>query len=112
MWSDFETLSNRDLLERMGIHSVANMMRISRLRWFGHVERIPAEDWVSRCRSLVVDGTRGRGRGRNTWSECLMEDIRVVSLKAVDARDHSVWKAGITRKPSDLRKCEKTDVKH
>ena len=87
----------------LGIDSVLNVMRISRLRWFGHVERMPAEDWVSRCRRLVVDGTSGRGRGRKTWSECLMEGMRVVELKAVDAQDRSVWKAGIMRKPSDLR---------
>ena len=65
---------------------------------------MPAEDWVSRCRSLVVDGNRGRGRGRKMWRECLTEDMRMVGLKAVDAQDHSVWKAGIMRKPSDLRK--------
>ena len=88
MWRDFEQrLSSQNLLERIGIDSVSNVLRKSRLRWFGHVE--PAEDWVSRCRSLVIDGIRGRGRGRKTWSECLMEDIRVVGLNA-DARDRSV----------------------
>ena len=70
-----QRLSNQDLLERMGIDSVSNVFRISRLRWFGHVERMPAEDWVSRCRSLVIDRIKGRGRGRKTWSECLMEDM-------------------------------------
>ena len=39
-----QRLSNQDLLERMGIDSVSNVMRISRLRWFGHVKRMPAED--------------------------------------------------------------------
>ena len=99
-----QRLSNRDLLERMGIASVSNVMRISRLRWLGQVERKNAADWVSRCRSLVVDETRGRGRGRKTWRECSMEDIRVVGLKAANARDRSVWKEGIVRKPFDLRK--------
>ena len=45
-----QRLSNKDLLERMGIDSVSNVMRISWLRWFGHVERMPAEDWISLCR--------------------------------------------------------------
>ena len=39
-----QRLSNQDLSECMGIDSVSNVMRISRLRWFGHVERMPAED--------------------------------------------------------------------
>ena len=106
MWRDFETktLQSGFVKKSMGIDSVSNVMRISRLRWFRHVERMPAEYWVSRCRSLVVDETRGRGRGRKTWSECLMEDMKVVGLRAVDAQGRSVWKEGIMRKPSDLRK--------
>ena len=99
-----QRLSNKDLLECMGIANVSNVMRITRLRWLGQVERMPAEHWVSRCRSLVVDGTRGRGSGRKTWSECLMGDTSVVDLKAADARDRRAWKQGIMRKPSDLRK--------
>ena len=105
MWSDFETNTLQSgFLERLGIDSVSNVMRISRLTWFTHVERMPPEDCVSRCRRLVVDGTRERGRGRKTWSECLMEDMSVVGLKAVDARDRTAWKQGIMKKPSDLRK--------
>ena len=46
-------LSNQELLERMGIESVSNVIRISRLSWFGHIERLPAVDWVSRSRILV-----------------------------------------------------------
>ena len=41
-----QRLSNQNLLERMGIDSVSNVLRKSRLRWLGHVERMPAEDWV------------------------------------------------------------------
>ena len=29
------------------------------------------DDWVSACRGLVVEGTRGRGRSRKTWEQCV-----------------------------------------
>ena len=55
-----QRLSSQDFLQRMGIDNVSSVMRISRLSWFGHVEHMPVEDWVSHCRSWAVKGTRGR----------------------------------------------------
>jgi len=48
-----------ELRKRLGIVSVSSR----RLRWFDHVERKNADDWVSACRKLEVEGKRGRGRG-------------------------------------------------
>jgi len=28
-------------------------------------------DWVSECRSFEVNGVSNRGRGRETWDECV-----------------------------------------
>ena len=57
--------SNLELLQRLGIEGVGDVVRRGRLRWFGHVERKSKEDWVSKCRHLIVEGPRGKGRGRN-----------------------------------------------
>jgi len=35
---------------------------LSRLRWFGHVERKDDNDWVKRCITWEVEGIRQRGR--------------------------------------------------
>ena len=63
--------SSEELGKRLGIVSVSSRVRQGRLRWFGHVERKDADDWVSACRKLEVTGERGRGRGRKTWKECV-----------------------------------------
>ena len=39
-----------DLYHSLGIENVAEVVRRSRLRWFGHVERKDKDDWVSACR--------------------------------------------------------------
>ena len=62
---------SQELLDSLNIISVAERVRRGRLRWFGHVERKGAEEWVSKCRDLVVAGNRDRGRGRKTWMECV-----------------------------------------
>ena len=38
------------------------MIKKSRLRWFGHVERKDDNDWVKRCITWEVEGIRPRGR--------------------------------------------------
>ena len=35
---------------------VYEVVRLGRLRWFGHVERKSGDDWVSACRNVVVAG--------------------------------------------------------
>ena len=50
------------------------------MRWFGHLERKSVDDWVSACRGLVVEGTRGRGRSRKTWEQCVRDDMKLLGL--------------------------------
>jgi len=64
-----DKVSSEELLSRLGVESVYDIVRRGRLRWFGHVEMKPNEDWVKRCQSLEVAGKAGRGRGRKTWLE-------------------------------------------
>ena len=59
---------------------VADVVRRGRLRWFGHLERKSVDDWVSACRGLVVEGTRGRGRCRKTWEQCVRDDMKLSGL--------------------------------
>jgi len=59
-------LSTKELRTRLGIESVLDVVRRGRVRWFGHVEKKPIEDWVKRSLDFEVDGKRGRGRGRKT----------------------------------------------
>ena len=87
--------SSQELLDCMGILGVAERLRRGRLRWFGHVERKGEDDWVSRCRDLVVEGYRGRGRGRKSWMECVGQDIKALRLRREDAGDREGWRRGI-----------------
>ena len=62
------------------INCVADVVRRGRLRWFGHLERKSVDDWVSACRGLVVEGTRGQGRSRKTWEQCVRDDMKLLGL--------------------------------
>jgi hypothetical protein len=103
--------SSKELLERLGIESVSVVVRRGRLRWYGHVERMDSENWVSSCRLINVDGARGRGRGRKTWQECVNDDMRKLGLARDGAQDRAGWRRAISGKPSDPCKRGLTDVK-
>ena len=114
-WMCGVTLKNKilsqQLLDRLGVVCVAERVRRGRLRWFGHVERKSADDWVSKCRDLVVVGDRGRGRGRKTWMQCVEKDMRKLNLKREDAQDRDVWSGGIMGNRPTRASAEKRTLK-
>ena len=76
---------------------VSDIVRQGRLRWFGHVERKDAGDWVSACRDMVVTGKRDRDRGKKTWKECVADDMKKLKLKREDAHDRAAWRGSIVQ---------------
>ena len=62
--------------KRLNIEDVADVIRRSRLRWFGHSERKEGGDWVSACRKMVVPGNAGKGRPRKRWRDVVEDDLK------------------------------------
>ncbi|XP_065675618.1 uncharacterized protein LOC136091834 [Hydra vulgaris] len=89
--------SSDDLRKRLGIVSVSDRVRQGRLRWFGHVERKDADDWLTACRKLKVSGEKGRGRNRKTWKECVLDDMKKLHLRKEDVQDRVYWRNCIMR---------------
>ena len=85
----------------LGVQSVAEVVRHGRLRWFGHVERKNANDWVSAFRNVVVAGVRGAGRGRKTWRECVKDDMDELGLDPEWVRFKDMWRGLISGKTSN-----------
>ena len=52
--------------ELLGLEPVSLMIKKSRLRWFGHVERKDDNDWVKRCMTWEVEGIRQRRHPKKT----------------------------------------------
>jgi len=114
-WMCGVTLKNRvasvDLYRRLGVEEVDDVVRRGRLRWFGHLERKNVNDWVSSCRSMVVEGDKCRGRGKKTWMECVKSDMRVRGLKLEWAQDRAKWSGLLSGNRPTRASMEKTDVK-
>ena len=98
-WMCNVTLRDRvpsdELRTRLGITNIVDMLRRSRLRWFGHVERMTADNPASRCKFVVVEGNVGRGRPRKTCSQLIRNDMRMLGLRPEMAQDREAWKNAI-----------------
>ena len=78
---------------RLGLKSIAEVMRDKRLRWFGHVERSGEDSWISKCRDIKVEGAGKRGRPPISWGEVLRKDLRERSISPSSVGDRDRWRA-------------------
>jgi len=72
---------------------VADVVWKGRLRWNGHVERKDAEDWVSKCRWLDVEGCRGRGRPKKPWEKNVKCNISKYGMQRLEPFDRVKWRS-------------------
>src|SRR5437867_7400575 len=84
-WMSGVTLKDRRMYEELsqglGIESVDRVVSHGRLRWYGHVKRKNADDWVYKRRNLEVGSDKRKGRVKKTWIECVTTDMKEIGLK-------------------------------
>ena len=96
----YKRVSNREVLERAGIEPISKFIGNGRLRWFGHLIRMPEDRVPNKLYHWVPDhGKRSRGRPRKTWSSCVLNDYRDAtgqsqSLRAITntAENRNEWR--------------------
>ena len=91
-----DRVRNDDIRERLGVAPVEEKLVQHRLRWFGHIQRRPAEAPV---RSGVIrrsgNEKRGRGRPNLTWEESVKKDLKDWCITKELALDRREWKLAI-----------------
>ena len=66
------------------------VLRTSRMRWFGHVER--SAGWIAKLRKLNVVAQKRPGRPKKTWDEVLMDDRKKLGMDSADPQNCSEWR--------------------
>ena len=67
-----DEVSSDSFLTKLGIQDLDVVLRTSRMRWFGHVER--STGWIAEVRKLNVVAQKRSGRPRKSWDEVLEND--------------------------------------
>ena len=76
-----------------GLKEISSALRTRRLRWDCHVARYSGS--IHEVTGVMVPGSRGSGRLRKTWTECVKRDILECGLSDTDPLDRAVWRAGV-----------------
>jgi hypothetical protein len=58
--------------------TITETIRLHRLRWFGHIQRIEENRIPERVLSMKLEATRPRSRPRNRWQDKVREDGSIV----------------------------------
>jgi hypothetical protein len=74
--------------------TITETIRLLRLSWFGHVQRMEENRIPKRALSMKLEATRPRGRPRNRWQDEVGEDGSIVSGKEWQGKvyDWEEWK--------------------
>jgi hypothetical protein len=91
-----DRVRNNDIRERLGVASVEEKLVQHHLRWFGHMQRRPAEAPIH---NGVIRRTgnkkRSRGRLNLTWEEFVKRDLNDWCITKELALDRREWKLAI-----------------
>jgi hypothetical protein len=91
-----DRIRNDDIRDKLGVASIQEKLVQHRLRWFGHIQRMPPEASVrSGILSRPENTRRGRGRPRLTWEEAIKRDLNEWNIPKELALDRSAWKIAI-----------------
>ena len=70
---------------------MAEFLRESRFRWFGHVQRRDKDDATRKILQMTVDGKRNRGRPKLRWQDLVIEDMARNQMTTEIAEDRKHW---------------------
>ena len=93
--SRMDHVSNVEILSKCQTFSVESQLRSKRLRWYGHVCRMPDTRLPKKVLYGQVKGKGVVGRPRKIWNDVLLSDTQRLNIRRphTDAQNKSAWKA-------------------
>jgi hypothetical protein len=91
---NWRILTNKEIYASVKKLTVIETIRLNRLHWFGHVQRMEGNRIPKRVLYMNLGTTRLRGRPRNRWQDEVREDGRIVGGEGWQEKVHNreEWK--------------------
>ena len=90
-------ISNQELLNRTGLKTITENIKIRRWTWLGHVYRMPANSIPRTALMWTPQGQRKRGRPKETWRRTITKELKTQGLTlqtaARTAADRVKWRS-------------------
>jgi hypothetical protein len=83
---------NQELDRLIEVQDIVRFIKAQRLRWLGHVERMPETQMPKRMLKERLANRRRRGRPRRRWIEDVMADLATMGIRGwrIKAADREV----------------------
>jgi hypothetical protein len=75
---NWRILTNKEINAIVKKPAITETIRLHRLCWFGHVQRMEEDRIPGRVLHINLETTRLRGRPRKSWLDEVREDLRTV----------------------------------
>ena len=98
-------VSNESLRRRCDIRPIADQLRINRLRWLGHLERMDHSRLPRKVMTSRLSGDRPRGGHYTTWRKLVIKDLELIHQSDTwqsNAVDRNKWRKIIHHDPESL----------
>ena len=94
-WKD--KIPDTEILERTGLPCVQTELRKNRIRWAGHVKRMPDHRIPKQLLYCQLrEGKRSRGRPKKRFKDCLKDSLKDFGMNTdsweEDAEDRATWR--------------------
>ena len=87
--------SKNESLQNFNLEPLRVRLRKTRLRWYGHLERMNDNQWPKMARDVGILGRRSAGRPKMTWRQTVENDLKATRLRKEDAQNKHVWETKI-----------------
>ena len=78
--------------QEMGVMAISDAIKLSRLRWFGHVKRRDEGNWVRKCMDTEIEGKNPKGRPKRNWRQVVKDDLKLMGVEEEEAEDRDCWR--------------------
>jgi len=75
---EWKSRMNRELEEMSNGENIVKWIKVQRISWLGHLERLEEDRMPKKIFSQELEGTRRRGRHRKRWKEEVERDLQVM----------------------------------
>lgn len=105
MWTD---IGEEDIIMNYQLYKephIVKFIKINRLRWLGHVQRMKEDRIPQKLLNTNPDGNRKPGRPRGIWKDAIESDLkalRVGDWKTL-ARNRSDWRSMLEEAKTNSR---------
>jgi hypothetical protein len=91
---NWRILTNKEIYASVKKPTIIETIRLNRVHWFGHVQRMEENRIPKRVLYMNLGTTRLRGRPRNRWQDEVREDGRIVGGEGWQEKVHNreEWK--------------------